>query len=120
MGLRAVRRQLVKRYAGRNSGHAPRSALEGCRVIRPERIVIQSSVTIGGTIINKGEKLTVAGVVDEARVYGLYQGGRPQIFVRAGRRASTLAVAGIAYSSNCGFVISVIIEFQKHAASACP
>jgi len=83
MGLRAVRRQLVKRYAGRNSGHAPRSALEGCRVIRPERIVIQSSVTIGGTIINKGEKLTVAGVVDEARVYGLYQGGRPQIFARA-------------------------------------
>jgi hypothetical protein len=58
-------------------------ALSEWRVIRPERIVIQSSVTIGGTIINKGEKLTVAGVVDEARVYGLYQGGRPRIFVRA-------------------------------------
>jgi len=29
-------------------------AIDEWRVIRPERIVIQSSVTIGGTIINKG------------------------------------------------------------------
>ena len=38
---------------------------------------------LGATIPFNGRSLTIVGVVDQARLYDLYQDGRPQVFVRA-------------------------------------
>src|SRR5688500_3098354 len=47
------------------------------------RQLFPTSRTLGVTLPFRDRPVTIVGVVDQARMYNVYQDGRPQLFVRA-------------------------------------